>query len=566
MGANGKKLPVVEAVVVDGPRLSGGKSLKERDPAMWAFIHRPVGSVLQDGFVEKGGTNGKELSKEHGNALLLDVDSRLSLSFAVTTQIVEPPVQLAIYLAMLEKNTRLRRSVYTYARNVAGLGFTVVAKDEKGVLGLSAADKAALDAEIEEITDKLNNIGSLPFTEILLREEVDEETMGQGYLEIIRNGSAIEMEHVPGHTIKALQEGGYIQEIGIDKVFFKKLGDRRDMSADTGELRVSPNEKAATELLQFKIYSPISSFYGQPRWAAAAHAVTGNWMSAERNNAFFDNDTVPRMAVLVSGGRLDSTSLDTIKNFFKQQQGPENAHRVIVLQTEQKSMAVGNEPKGMIELKPLTIGMSEDAGFLEYRKANDDEILEAFGIHKAFFTSEDVNKANGEIGRQITNEQEFKPARENKEFFLNKFIMPVLGAQRTKIVLNSPEVLTPDEKSQMDARKSENAELTVNEARMRAGLPPLPEEHRYANLPWQVAKIIAQADPNFKLFENFIGVKAKDRMPTEGETGAPQETEAVELEVDDIATRLEKAFILGSFIGMTERLGEKMARFYAKGV
>ena len=406
---------------------------------------------------------------------------------------VVPPFNQSVLLGQLLRNTRLRKAASMYARNSYGLGYEIVPKDTKDLNDPTLSE--LIKEETKMLRSKLDNISEVPFQELLYQQGFDEEATGQGYVEVIRDTTynIVELKNVPPHTVLVSKDGmGYVQTNQNMRVFFKKLGDEQPYNKLTGvrmkNRKRFNNKDTANELIMFKIYAPESTFYGIPRWVASTQAVLGNWLCAERNVSFFDNDTVPRMAVLVSGATINKEGISNIERFFKKNQGAENSNRVIIIQASGKSqsLGVGQELKSSLELKPLTIGINEDGEFLKYKKANDDEILEAFGIHKGFFSSEDVNKANAEIGRKITNEQEFAPARQLREHQLNKLLLPELGADLCKIRLDWPKTLDGLDKANVDRMLSDMAAITVNEARIRNGLPPLPEDFEFGNYPWQV--------------------------------------------------------------------------------
>ncbi len=249
-----------------------------------------------------------------------------------------------------------------------------------------------------------------------------------------------------------------------------------------------PPERRASELIHFKIYCPRSSFYGLPRFVAAAPAIAGNRLAAQRNVAFFENDTVGRPAITVSGGRLTADSVEMIKHFLAKGMGPENAHRVMVLQSDSKRIGIGDS-KAQINVVPLTVGVTEDASFLGYRRANDEEIREAFGIAKVFFTTEDVNRASAAVSRQITNELKFEPDRLDKEFRINHTILASrpFEAELVKFRFKRPKISDPMDRAKIEDLYARHGALTPDDLRDSLGLDPYPEEFAFADKPLPVA-------------------------------------------------------------------------------
>lgn len=423
--------------------------------------------------------------------------------------------------------------------------------------------------EIEWQTEALRELfeypnDAMPFTEVMFLVKTDEETVGNGYLEIVRNnvGRITQMLHVPAVTVrrrlmrssdangqKYEMAYGYIQIRGAQKKYFKEFGDGRVMDAYSGKWHDGgePLEigRRATEIIHFPIYDPTSQYYGAPRYVPSATAIAGNRQSAMRNVAFFENDAVPRMALLVSGGRLTGDSMQQVEDFVRgKARGTDQAHRVMIIQVEPHKVGFQQQNKVMVELKPLTVGVTEDASFSNYRKDNDEEIREIFGLGQIFFTSEGANRANAQVAREITNEQEFEPDRLAKEYILNQTIVcDLLGhLMQESADLNRDGRLDEDELRRvvrrrvrvrfrfarmsltdpMDQARADQiyaslGAVTPNELRERLGKPPFPEEFFFADKPLSVA--MAELSAGLAL---AIAVNPEQKPPQQpGEEGAP---------------------------------------------
>jgi len=226
-----------------------------------------------------------------------------------------------------------------------------------------------------------------------------------------------------------------------------------------------------------------------PRYVSASPAITGNRLAAIRNVSFFENDAVPRMAVLVSGGKLTAESVQSIEDFMRtKNRGPAEAHRVMVIQVEPQRVGFQQTTKTKVDLQPLTVGVTEDASFQTYRQANDDEIREVFGIAPVFFVSEGVNRATAAVSRQITNEQEFEPDRLAKEFMLNQTIMDDLieGDRRIQFRFERLQLTDPLDKARMDQMYASLGAVTPNELREGIGKPKFPKTYLFADKPLQI--------------------------------------------------------------------------------
>lgn len=329
--------------------------------------------------------------------------------------IIQPPINLDLWARMMELNSRLGRCVRTYARNTVGLGWEVVPtipvndQTPPDVKAKVAAQKAQVEALLKRPNKRM------PFVTLFTVVKMDEEAMGNGYMEVARNpaGKINGLFHVSAVTVRLRKNGlGFVQVRGNQKKFFKEFGDKRIIDAETGKVLVRedgtkteagnkfsgliPPKNRASEILHFLLYSPRSSFYGLPRYMASSPAVSGNRLAANRNVAFFENDATPRLIITVSGGRIAPESVQMLERFVrgKGKNGPAGAHRIAVLQVEERQVGIGNKPnRTAINVVPVTVGTTEDASFQAYRTANDEEVRETFGISQVYFASENVNKS-----------------------------------------------------------------------------------------------------------------------------------------------------------------------------
>lgn len=426
----------------------------------------------------------------HGSKQLHD-----DLFQIVWNQIIEPPIDLRLWASQIMRNTRLMRAIRTLARNVVGLGWEIVSAEPIHE-DTPQAERDAIAEELKVAREFFDNCNeNLPFSAVFEIETMDEEACGNGYLEWIRdNGGRLQkVFHVPAITVRLLRnERGFVQIRGTRRRYFKKFGDQRVMDAETGafvpdeEEGPLPLEKRASEIQHFAIYTPTSEFYGIPRWLPAAAAVTGNVLAAKRNLVFFKNDAVPRTIVAIQGGAaLTKESRDELQRYFDEGKGSEAAHRLLVLQTSMEGVGVDEKSNTKIDLKPLTVGVGEDASFLKYRKANDEEIREALGLSEVFFTSGNLAKASAVIAKAMTDEQELEPMRRLKEHLINhKVIKSALGLRRVKFRFLRPQMMDTIERARADMEYAKVGVLTPNEIRQRSlGLDPYPASMGWGHQP-----------------------------------------------------------------------------------
>ena len=415
-------------------------------------------------------------------------------------EFIEPLYDPLFWAGLMEINTRLNKSIRTYARNTVGLGWSIVPK--KPITKLTTEEEKIKIAEekliLESFFENCNPL--LPFEEICYRSKVDEESMGNGYVEISRDmkGKPNGVFHVPGHTVRALRtRQGFIQERNGTKVYFKIFNGDFDMNSRDGtikKLNEIPFAERANELIPFQNYTPRDSYYGIPKYVSCANAIAGNQLSARRNLSFFKNDATPRMAITVTNGQLTSGSISDIKDFVNSEgKGANNAHRVMILQAKSKQIGDMSPADVKIDVIPLTVGQTDDASFVKYRDANDEEIREAFGISEVFYGSKGtVNRATASILREITNVQEFIPDAKVKEFMINQTICKSLGSTLVKFKFERPNSLGELDKADVFARYLQGGGITPNDIRHELGKDEYNEE--WGDVPMQIALVEYQMD------------------------------------------------------------------------
>jgi PBSX family phage portal protein len=410
-----------------------------------------------------------------------------------SNEVIEPLYNPLLWASLMEKNTRLAKLIRTYARNTVGLGWGIYPKKP-----ITKDTKKSEKKQIETETELLNEIfespnDELPFTEIAYQAKVDEESTGNGYMEVSRNmkGEIDGIFHIPSHTMRILKNlKGFVQIRGGSKRYFKKFGQKEEVDFETGKWGASvPFNRRGNEIIHFRIYTPRDSFYGVPRYVAAADAIAGNKMAARRNLAFFKNDATPRMAITVENGKLDGKSINEIRSFVNTEgKGPENAHRVMILQAQQKQQGGIDQKDVKINVIPLTVGQTDDASHIKYRSANDEELREAFGIAEVFIGAKGtVNRSTAAVSRAITNDQEFIPDAQVKEYKINQTICKAFGVKMVKFEFERPNSFDEVDRSEIFARYLQGGGITPNDIRHELGKDEY--DYEWADMPMAMALI-----------------------------------------------------------------------------
>ena len=244
----------------------------------------------------------------------------------------------------------------------------------------------------------------------------DLEVLGNGYWEVIRDGKGdiVWLEHIEGHTMRLTQldreytdvvymirddESNELQEYPSRKrfrryvqmrdgrrVYFKEFGDPRLINSQSGQVENSEGDFVpATEIIHFKLYCPYSP-YGVPRWIGNWLAVEGSRQAEEVNYEYFENNTVPPMALLVAG-TLDDKVVERIEDFINDEmKGRKSFNKILVIEASPFDATLPGtaSPKVSAEFVPLSDAQQKDSLFDNYDKTNREKIRSSFRLPPIF--------------------------------------------------------------------------------------------------------------------------------------------------------------------------------------
>ncbi len=353
------------------------------------------------------------------------------------------------------------------------------------------------------------------FITLRTKTRQDKEIMGNGYWEILRNAAnqPVQFTYVPGFTVRLMPLDKELTEVEMKvkrspltfdtvksfkrfrkyvqvhegrKTFFKEFGDPRLMSvktgmvyedqkafdkaegAETGEGDKTVTPPAATEMLHFAVHSARSP-YGVPRWIGSLLAVLGIRQAEEVNYLYFDNKSVPPLAVLVSGGRLTQNSVKKIEDFVENKiKGRKNFHSILIIEAEAANDASLDNASGRmrIEIKPLTDAQQKDGLFLDYDERGMDKIGMSFRLPRLLRGDiRDFNRATAEAALDFTEAQVFSPERGDFDWTINRKLLSELEIRFHNFVSNSPSSRNPIELAEIVVSLVTANVLTPAEAR-----------------------------------------------------------------------------------------------------
>ena len=266
----------------------------------------------------------------------------------------------------------------------------------------------------------------------------------------------------------------YVQVQGTDRVYFKAFGDPRAISKRTGAVfpsvealrRADQRDGPATEILHFAIHSPRTP-YGVPRWVGALLAVLGSRQMEEVNYLYFENKSVPPLALLISGGRLSESSVPRIERFIEENlKGKTNFHKILILEAEGGQ----GENRARIELRPLTDAQQQDALFQVYDERNIDKVGGAFRLPRLLRgESKDFNRATAESALRFAEDQVFQPERDEFDYLINRKLLADMGIRFWRFRSQTPVTRDPERMTAMVEKLVRGGVLTPEEGRFLAG-------------------------------------------------------------------------------------------------
>jgi PBSX family phage portal protein len=381
--------------------------------------------------------------------------------------VITPPWNLYELANFYDTSFANHAAIDAKVENIVGLGYDFHVSD-RTMMALeandndSARDKARkrierMKIEMRDWIENLNDEES--FTNVMMKVLTDYEATGNGYLEIGRTirGEIGYVGHIPATTMRVRRlKDGFVQIIGQKVVYFRNFG-ATNASPVTGDPR--PNE-----IIHFKQYSPLNTYYGIPDIMSAVSSLHGDQLASQYNIDYFSNKAVPRYVVTLKGAKLSSEAEDKLFRFL-QTNLKGQSHRTLYIPLPGDS----DTNKVEFEMKPIENGVQE-ASFNEYRLRNRDDILIAHQVPLSKIGGSDASNIAASLSQDRTfKEQVARPMQRNIEKLISRIIK-----EKTDILeLKFNELTLTDEitQSQILERYVKTQIMVPNEAREVLGLP-----------------------------------------------------------------------------------------------
>ncbi|MBQ8693500.1 MAG: phage portal protein, partial [Synergistaceae bacterium] len=332
--------------------------------------------------------------------------------------LLEPPYDLEFLARLPEYSNVLSQCVEAMVTNIDGFGFTLdpIGNADPENDGIPTKEAENERKSILHFFEFCNQ--DLPYSQLRRRVRRDLETLGNAYWEIIRDGKGdiAWIEHIEGHTMRLTKLDDeytpvtmmirddasnklqpyqtqkrfrrFVQIRNQAKVYFKEFGDPRIINARTGEVQGEIDTDdfiPATEIIHFKLYCPYSP-YGVPRWIGNLLAVQGSRQAEEVNYEYFENNTIPPLALLVAG-KLSDKTVNVLEDFVNDHmRGRKGFNKMLIIQANPAGIAASNSKTPPVALHFEHLGDTQhgDSLFNTYDAVNREKIRSAFRLPPIF--------------------------------------------------------------------------------------------------------------------------------------------------------------------------------------
>jgi len=381
--------------------------------------------------------------------------------------VITPPYNLYELANFYDTSFANHAAIDAKVENVVGLGYRFDVTD-RTMLSLESNDNPdavkkarkrieRMKIELRDWLESLNDDDS--FQRTMEKLYTDIQATGNGYLEIGRTvtGEIGYVGHIPATTIRVRRlRDGFIQIVGNKLVYFRNFG-AKNPNPVTEDQR--PNE-----IIHYKEYSPLNTYYGIPDIVAAMPSLIGDQLASQYNIDYFQNKAVPRYVITLKGGKMSADAEDKMFRFL--QTGLKGqSHRTLYLPLPPDR----EDSKVEFKMQAIENGIQEGS-FREYRKQNRDDILIAHQVPISKLGGSESSAIASALSADRTfKEQVARPAQGHLEKVINKIVR-----EKTDILLLKFNELTlTDEvtQSQILERYVKTQIMLPNEAREMLDLP-----------------------------------------------------------------------------------------------
>ncbi|WP_435346018.1 phage portal protein [Haloarchaeobius sp. HRN-SO-5] len=468
--------------------------------------------------VEGLGADGSLSKAEHSTQL---PDRRIQ---TIRTGI-KPPYNPDRLASFIELNETLAAGIRKKARYEVGYGFELAPHRDVDADDASEQERETVrefwrgfDSRWQ--TKSRRSAEPTTPTEVLELARQDYHLVGWCCLEILVDleGTPIGLAHVPANTVRVrtpqsqydqprhpengqfvdgedadLASRGYVQIRGGRRRYFGEAGDRYRgqgedddgdpifVDTETGDVARGSAEALenapANELIFITNPSPLTDDYGVPDWVSAIRTISADEAAKDYNRTFFDNDTIPRFVIKVTGGELTEESKRDLKQMLHGLR--EESHRTVVLEVEKFQTQIDEEVE--IELEPLGQGISEEMDFRLFREKNEHEIAKVLEVPPIKIGNTDTsNRSNSEAQDREFAIEVIQPEQHKFAERLYQILhQQAFGVRDWTLEFELKGADQPKEDAMVARQKIQavRGAIPINRALEMIGEDPLPDDH-----------------------------------------------------------------------------------------
>jgi PBSX family phage portal protein len=458
----------VTEVMLGTPRSTSKKQSTDPFDLTYGMVQKLVG--LNNNFKRKAARKAK------GKAGTKQIEPEMVYGYTYLDCVV-PPENMDYLAKLYDISPAHHSAVDAKVAAMFGLGWQLEesksfkrSKDRtRTEAGLKKAEEFFNNAadQVEEFLDNCNDQDV--FEEVLKKVGIDYETTGNAYIEIGREitGKIGYIGHIPSEHMRVRRHrDGYIQIFSNLVTYFRNFGDKTP-----NEVTDDPNPN---EIIHLKKYTPTNTYYGLPDIFAAKNALAGNEFASRYNLDFFENQAIPRFAIIARKSSLSPTSVARLIEFFESGVRGQ-PHRTIFI-------PLSDHENADIKFEEIEKG-DKDGAFTEFRGSNNEDI---FMVHRTPYTragvyAKGMTLAAARDADKVFKESVSRPEQEIFEKKFNKVIKELNAAVQFK--LNELSLTDEDTQSKIDEREVRMGIQVPDEVRANKGKPPRPDGK--GKEPWQ---------------------------------------------------------------------------------
>lgn len=250
----------------------------------------------------------------------------------------------------------------------------------------SVASHVGLGHKNEATHDKLDELCSTSWYDVLCDLSMDYFVLGNCYLEVRRDGNKIVgLHHVPAKDVYVFVEDEFYRmhyflkcDGGAGNVRFARFGDLQDFLSQERQDRITQAGGGAangrvSELIHISMPTVLDRWYGFPQWIAAIVAIEVVQALHQHTFDFFNNSGVPEFMLFLLGKKISEDNWKKIEASLRKHVGLGNRY---------KSFAINlDDPEMKVQLEKMAMeGRSDATTFGNMSDTLSLEIVSAHGV------------------------------------------------------------------------------------------------------------------------------------------------------------------------------------------